>query len=144
MLHEVSESEAEKHSGYGADGAGLEGVHILVVDDDPVNLNAMTGLLRTRGCHAVGASTPEQVERLLTHDNSFDLVLMDDMLHDDITGFDIAKNLVATLSPRRIIMVTGNVSAARLLEIRDGGFELLTKPVDYYVLRKALVDAIVE
>jgi signal transduction histidine kinase/CheY-like chemotaxis protein len=144
VLLDVSESGVEKQSGIEADSTALEGIHILVVDDDPVNLDAMTGLLRTWGCHAVGASTPEQVERLLAHDNSFDLVLMDDMLHDEISGFDIARNLEATLSPGRVIMVTGNVSAVRMFEIRDAGFELLTKPVDYYVLRKALVDALAE
>jgi two-component system, sensor histidine kinase len=142
VLIEVSESEVDKQSGIETDSTVLEGIHILVVDDDPVNLDAMTGLLRTWGCHAVGASTPEQVERLLTHDNSFDLVLMDDMLHDEVTGLDIARNLEATMSPGRVIMVTGNVSAVRMFEIREAGFELLTKPVDYYVLRKALVEAI--
>lgn len=144
VLLDVSESGVEKQSGIEADSSALEGIHILVVDDDPVNLDAMTGLLRTWGCHAVGASTPEQVERLLAHDHSFDLVLMDDMLHDEISGFDIARNLEATLSPGRVIMVTGNVSAVRMFEIRDAGFELLTKPVDYYALRKALVDALAE
>lgn len=144
VLLKVSESQVEKNLGIEADSAVLEGVRVLVVDDDPVNLDAMTGLLRTWGCHAMGAATPEQVERLLVHDNSFDLVLMDDMLNDEVTGFDIARNLPATLSPGRVIMVTGNVSAARLFEIRDGGFELLTKPVDYYVLRETLIGAIAD
>lgn len=143
-LLDVSDADVKEQSGLEENLAALEGVHILVVDDDPVNLDAMTGLLRTWGCHAVGASSPEQVERLLTHDNSFDLALMDDMLHDEVSGFDIARDLAKSMSPKRIIMVTGNVSAPRLREIREAGFELLIKPIDYYVLRQALLEALVD
>lgn len=143
-LLDVSDVGISEQSGLEENLAALEGVHILVVDDDPVNLDAMTGLLRTWGCHAVGASSPEQVERLLTHDNSFDLALMDDMLHDEVSGFDIARDLAKSMSPRRIIMVTGNVSAPRLREIREAGFELLIKPIDYYVLRQALLEALID
>jgi DNA-binding response OmpR family regulator len=82
------------------------------------------------------------VERLLAHDNSFELALLDDMLHDDVSGFEIAKELANAMSSKRIIMVTGNVSASRLREIREAGFELLIKPIDYYVLRQALLEAL--
>lgn len=119
----------------------LEGVRILVVDDDASIVDAMTGLLRTWGCSAISASSPEQVERLLSYEADFDLVLLDDMLHDDIMGLDLAIMLSEKLPKERIIMATGNVSGSRLAEIRDAGFEVLVKPVDYQVLRRAIVDA---
>lgn len=125
-----------------ADEISLERRRVLVVDDDTDILHAVEGLLRTWGCHAVGAASPDQVERLLKHDQRFDLVLMDDMLHDDMSGLDLALELTSWLPSHRVIMVTGNVNGARLATIREAGFEVLVKPVDHQLLRKALMDAL--
>lgn len=119
----------------------LAGVRTLVVDDDPAILDAVTGLLRTWGCQVVSAESPEQLERLLATDHDFELVLLDDMLHDEVTGLDIARNLLQHLPRQRILLATGNVSSVRLNEIREAGFVVLVKPVDYYVLLQALQDA---
>lgn len=125
-----------------ADEVSLERRRVLVVDDDTAILQAVEGLLRTWGCHAVGAASPGQVARLLKHDQHFDLVIMDDMLHDDMSGLDLALELTSILPTHRIIMATGNVNGARLATIREAGFEVLVKPVDHQVLRKALMDAL--
>ena len=119
----------------------LAGVRTLVVDDDPAILDAVTGLLRTWGCQVVSAASPEQLERLLATDREFELVLLDDMLHDEVSGLDIARSLLQHLPRQRILMATGNVSSVRLNEIRAAGFVVLVKPVDYYVLRQALQEA---
>lgn len=120
----------------------LERRRVLVVDDDTDILHAVEGLLRTWGCHAVGAASPDQVERLLKQDDDFDLVLMDDMLHDDMSGLDLALEMTSLLPRHRIIMATGNVNGARLAAIREAGFKVLVKPVDYQLLRQTLTDAL--
>lgn len=119
----------------------LEGLRILVVDDDASIVDAMTGLLRAWGCSVISASSPEQVERLLGYERDFDVILLDDMLHDDLMGLDLALKLTEFIPRQRIIMATGNVSGSRLAEIREAGFEVLVKPVDYLVLRRAIVEA---
>jgi len=119
----------------------LEGLRILVVDDDPAIIDAMTGLLHTWGCLVVSASSPQQVERLLRYERDFDVVLLDDMLHDDLMGLDLARRLTEIFPAQRIILATGNVSGSRLAEIRSAGFEVLVKPVDYLVLRRAIAEA---
>ena len=119
------------------------GLRILIVDDDASILDAMTVLLRTWGCSAISASSPEQVERLLSYESDFDLVMMDDMLHDDVMGLDIAIRLSEKIPKQRIIMATANAASARLAEIKSAGFEVLVKPVDYEVLRRAIVKAVV-
>lgn len=119
----------------------LEDLRILVVDDDASIVDAMTGLLRAWGCSVISASSPEQVERLLGYERDFDVILLDDMLHDDLMGLDLALRLVEFIPRQRIIMATGNVSGSRLAEIREAGFEVLVKPVDYQVLRRAIVEA---
>lgn len=124
------------------DHSTLEGRRVLVVDDDTDILQALEGLLRTWGCEAVGAASPEQVDRLLKYDTQVDLVIMDDMLHDDKSGLDLAMELMPMVPQRRIIMATGNVNGARLSEIRDAGFKVLIKPVDHQVLHRTLIDAL--
>lgn len=136
-MEEVSDDEMDTIQ---MDFAGLR---ILIVDDDASILDAMTGLLRTWGCSAISASSPEQVDRLLSYESDFDLVLMDDMLHDDIMGLDIALQLSAKIPKQHIIMATANAASARLAEIKAAGFEVLVKPVDYEVLRRAIVKAVV-
>lgn len=125
-----------------AEDVSLEQRRVLIVDDDSAILHAMEGLLRTWGCHAVGAASPDQVERLLKHDPHVDLVLMDDMLHDDMSGLELALELTSVVPRERIIMATGNVNSARLATIREEGFEVLVKPVDHQVLRQALMNAL--
>lgn len=134
------EMNEKKNDSIQMDFAGLR---ILIVDDDVSILDAMTVLLRTWGCTAISASSPEQVERLLTYESEFDLVLMDDMLHDDVMGLDIAIRLLEKIPKQRIIMATANAASARLAEIKSAGFEMLVKPVDYEVLRRAIVKAVV-
>lgn len=134
---EVNEDEA------GTMQMDFAGLRILIVDDDASILDAMTGLLRTWGCSAISASSPEQVERLLSYESDFDLIMMDDMLHDDVMGLDIAMRLSEKIPKQRIIMATANAASARLAEIKSAGFEVLVKPVDYEVLRRAIVKAVV-
>lgn len=140
IAEEAKEEQALSHADQSE--GDLTGVRTLVVDDDPAILDAVTGLLRTWGCHVVSAASPEQLERLLANDNEFELVLLDDMLHDEVTGLDIARHLLRQLPRQRIVLATGNVSSARLNEIRAAGFNVLVKPVDYYTLRQALQEAI--
>ena len=119
------------------------GLRILIVDDDASILDAMTGLLRTWGCSVISASSPEQVGRLLSYESDFDLIMMDDMLHDDVMGLDIAMRLSQKIPKQRIMMATANAAGARLAEIKAAGFEVLVKPVDYEVLRRAIAKAVV-
>jgi signal transduction histidine kinase len=119
------------------------GLRILIVDDDASILDAMTGLLRTWGCSVISASSPEQVGRLLSYESDFDLIMMDDMLHDDVMGLDIAMRLSQKIPKQRIIMATANAAGARLAEIKLAGFEVMVKPVDYEVLRRAIAKAVV-
>ena len=64
------------------------------------------------------------------------------MLHDDMSGLELALELTSVVPRERIIMATGNVNSARLATIREEGFEVLVKPVDHQVLRQALMNAL--
>ena len=124
------------------DDTRLRDRDILIVDDDASILDAMAVLLQTWGCHTIRASSPDQVDRLMSHGEPFDLVLLDDMLDDRLSGLDIANKLAAIMPRRRIIMATGNANSARITEIRNAGFKVLIKPVEYTVLLKNLLEAL--
>lgn len=122
------------------DHSRLQNRAVLVVDDDESILDAMTVLLQTWGCHATRAMSSEQVDRLVSSGGRFDLVLLDDMLDNQLSGLDIAVRLVEIMPKERIIMATGNANSARLGQIRDAGFNVLVKPV----VAKDLLEALVE
>ena len=58
-------------------------------------------------------------------------------------GLDIAMRLSQKIPKQRIIMATANAAGARLAEIKLAGFEVMVKPVDYEVLRRAIAKAVV-
>jgi two-component system, sensor histidine kinase len=140
-LQETEESEVTAKLDV-LDDMRLRDRDILIVDDDASILDAMAVLLQTWGCHTIRASSPDQVDRLVSHGDPFDLVLLDDMLDDRLSGLDIANKLAAIMPRRRIIMATGNANSARITEIRNAGFKVLIKPVEYTVLLKNLLEAL--
>ncbi|ALO45112.1 hypothetical protein PS2015_426 [Pseudohongiella spirulinae] len=124
------------------DHSRLQNRDVLVVDDDESILDALTVLLQTWGCHTTRATSSEQVDRLMSSGGRFDLVLLDDMLDNQLSGLDIALRLADIMPRERIIMATGNANSTRLGQIRDAGFNVLVKPVDAKDLLEALVDGL--
>jgi signal transduction histidine kinase len=121
------------------DDSRLQGLDVLIVDDDASILDALSVLLQTWGCHTVRAASAEQVARL--HDNGyrFDIALLDDMLDDKLSGLDVALMLSELMAKERVIITTGNANSVRLTEIRTAGFKVLVKPVEYQAMLRALL-----
>ena len=111
---------------------------ILVVDDDVSVLDALSGLIRDCGGLPTTASNLEDVKRLQKDGEHFDAAILDDMLHEEHSGLDIAVLLSGTMNPNRILITTGNTDTRRLDKIRHEGFEVLTKPVDYLRLQQVI------
>lgn len=139
---EDSPAPAANESRAGGDHSRLQNLAVLVVDDDESILDAMTVLLQTWGCHATRATSSHQVDRLIESGERFDLVLLDDMLDNQLSGLDIAMRLSDIMPRKQIIMATGNANSGRLAQIRDAGFKVLVKPVDAKDLLEALLDGL--
>jgi len=101
----------------------------------------MERLLRTWGCPAISASLPEQVELLLSYESYFDLIMIDDMLHDDVVGLDIAMRLSQKIPEQRIIMAIVKAASARLAEIKSAGFEVLRRRLSLWGHQRTLLRA---
>lgn len=111
---------------------GLNGVTILAIEDEPVQLNAMKQLFTGWGCEVVpAASTAEALTRVVELKRMPDVIVADYRLRDEMNGVQAIMTLRAGLG-RTIpgIILTGDTEPARLREAKASGFELLHKPVD--------------
>jgi CheY-like chemotaxis protein len=111
---------------------------VVVIDDDPLALGAMNGLLRSWGCQVV-ATLSETAARseLARLGRRADLIICDYRLADGANGIDAIERLRAG-SAIPALLVTADVTAECYEAARAGKFILLHKPVRPGVLREAL------
>lgn len=112
---------------------------VVVIDDDPLVLEATVGLLRSWGCKVVAAeSYTAALDGLASIGRRPDLIVCDYRLPEGATGIDAIKSLrsafeiPALLISGDPISPSGNALA---------GYHLLHKPVDPTTFRAALIDA---
>jgi len=108
----------------------LAGMRVLVVDDDPQILDALSGLVQDWGGEVFAQSSFAAVRTLVESQGAPTLAILDDMLNDDTSGLDIALYLREAMPQERILIVTGNTVDERIRVLRESGFEVLIKPVD--------------
>ena len=108
---------------------------VLVVEDHPVNLMVMEGLLHNLGCSVVIARDGEQALQLLqSPQQGFSLVLMDIQL-PDIDGYRVYRRYAqfcadTGIPPRPCIAVSASASAAGQQRWQQAGMQgFMSKPV---------------
>ena len=113
---------------------------VVVIDDDPLVLEATEGLLRSWGCRVVTAeSYGEAMTKLFQLRQRPDLIVCDYRLPEGPTGVDAIEMLRDAFEiPALLISADANSppSAAR-----QGGYHLLHKPVNAAAFRAALIEA---
>lgn len=120
---------------YGDPEISQEGIEVWAVEDDPNVSTALELQLRTLGCRPKMASCDQDVRQLADGGKLPQLVLIDDMLEEGVSGLEIAKWLrserlsSATSDGTQIVLLTGNADVERLEAIRQSGFRLLQKPL---------------
>ena len=118
---------------------------VIFVDDDEVLCDTLTKILRRRGFDAEGYG---EAERFLTeafdlrhsHSGQPDLVITDLQLKSDkMQGMELIKELVARDISSEILVVSGNLSSADLLQaMMTGASDWVAKPFDYFTLMPKL------
>ncbi|MEO7943328.1 MAG: ATP-binding protein, partial [Marmoricola sp.] len=133
----------------GAEGLGrtggtvdrsLEGVKILVVDDEPRNLFAMRTLLQRNRADVTAVESGAEALDALERMPEFDIVLMDIMM-PVMDGYDTIRAIRASEKYRllTVIAVTGKVMAGERKRCLDAGAnDYVPKPVDESELIGAL------
>ncbi len=122
------------------DVVNLEGVSILVIDDDRDVLEGMRKLLSAWGCKVLLAESAEQaIDVLSKSDNQPSIVFADYRLRQNRTGVEAVQTIFEELNEDiPAVIITGDTSPDRLREAKASGFRLLHKPVTPAVLRATL------
>jgi len=112
---------------------------VLVVEDNPVNLELVAALLESEGCGVIVAETADVSLRLAATERP-DLILMDIQL-PGMNGHDATRRLKADPATAGIPVVALTAHAMRGEEARarEAGFDaFLTKPIDTQAFRETL------
>ena len=106
--------------------------HVLIVDDNPVNLTVASGLLEPLQMHVDTAKSAAQAIDMI-HDVKYDLIFMDHMMPevDGVEATHIIRQLVPSYNDVPIIALTANaIGSAREMFIREGMSDFVAKPID--------------
>lgn len=115
---------------------------ILVIDDDPVQLNVAKSLLGMLGYSvAVAGNGQSGLEYLRNH--SVDLVLVDMIMPSGLDGLDTVRSIVEVLPQQKIVVVSGYAESERLdktLKLSGGTF--ISKPFSLQTISVAIHKAL--
>jgi two-component system, sensor histidine kinase len=115
---------------------------VVVIDDDPLVLEATNELLSSWGCQVICAqSFDEALNQLVKIRRRPDLIVCDYRLSEGETGVDVIAGLRNAFEIPALL-ISGDSSAPESEDAHDS-YQLLRKPVNAQVLRQALVGACV-
>jgi CheY-like chemotaxis protein len=113
---------------------------VVVIDDDPLVLEATGGLLRSWGCQVIAAeSYGEAITRLAEIRRRPDLIVCDYRLSHGTTGIDAIESLRDAFEiPALLISGDANLPSSDAV---PEGYCLLHKPVNAAAFRAAVLNA---
>ena len=119
--------------------AGLDGVRVLVIEDDGSAREAIRELLASWGCHVEAAQTLEQARVLLRNGAIPDVIVSDFRLGDGSNGLSAIASL-RDLAGHDIpaCLMSGDTDGALMQAAKAAGLTLLHKPVRPAKLRSLL------
>jgi CheY-like chemotaxis protein len=113
---------------------------VVVIDDDPLVLEATGGLLRSWGCRVVTAeSYGEAMMKLSEIGQRPDLIVCDYRLPEGPTGVDAIEMLRDAFEIPALLISADSSSPPSA--VGQGGYHLLHKPVNAAAFRAALIEA---
>ncbi len=125
------------HQSAAEPGATLHGTRVLVVDNDPTALDAMTAVLSGWGC-VVDAAANGEAACTAMRGSGAALWLLDYHLDDGDTGIALHARLVAEFGERATLILSADDSVELRREVLEHGLALLAKPVRPLALKSVL------
>jgi CheY-like chemotaxis protein len=114
---------------------------VVVIDDDPLVLEATGGLLRSWGFQVVAAeSHAEAMAQLAKQGRRPDLIVCDYRLSEGARGTEVIEQLRSAFEIPALL-ISGD-AAAPLADTDTSSYNLLHKPLDAAKFRAALADAL--
>ncbi len=120
----------------------LEGVRILILDDDPLCAAAMKQEFQDQGALVSAASTIPAARAAVDASGPPEVMVVDYDLSNGDTGLKFVEAMRAKGAQSSVVMVTGSTNAEAIAALRGSGLPWLTKPVDPTALRSTLIHAI--
>jgi signal transduction histidine kinase len=118
----------------------LDGKVVLIIDDDAMNLEGLSGLLASWRCRVATAATCEEaLVRFAADERVPDVIICDYHLSNGATGYEVIARLRGRFGQSvPAFLMSGDTSPECLREARASGFQLLHKPVPPMKLRLML------
>ena len=116
---------------------------VVVIDDDPLVLEATGGLLRSWGCCVVTAQSCEEALVRLAETEAGrrpDVIVSDYQLSRGLTGVDAIERLRSAFGKIPALLVSADATSPPC-EVGPRAYDLLYKPVNAERFHAALVDA---
>ena len=110
--------------------SGYESLHVLIVDDDQINLQVLENQLRIENYEITRANNGKEALDAVNSGTSFAIILLDIMM-PKMSGFEVCRIIRETHPPNLlpIIMLTANNQVSDLVEgMQSGANDYLTKP----------------
>lgn len=112
------------------DSRQLQGIRVLLVEDDLAAREALTQLLKIDGAEVVGTELGKTALDIAGRD-AFD-VLLTDLGLPDLPGYVVIHRIVRLAEPRPyVIVITGASEVDRRLAMEAGADVVLTKPLEW-------------
>jgi DNA-binding NtrC family response regulator len=114
---------------------------LLVIDDDLVSLELLSGALAQPGLEILVASDPKQA--LDIFEARRPRIVLTDLNMPDIDGLEVLDRIMAVDPATDVILITAHDSPQTAVEaIRKGACDYLTKPVSIQALRERVAELV--
>ena len=137
VLPMVAELEDKPSLPAGEDVA-LQGLRVLVVDDEASVRDSMAQVLEGLGCEPRVAANSSEALSMLGEWLPM-LALVDYRLREDLNGLQVIEILREQVPDLPGYLITGDVSAFQVEAAREAGIEILHKPLSLEQLRTVLL-----
>ncbi len=115
----------------------LPGVHVLVVDNEPLALTALQKVLEAWGCRVSTARDGVGAEAAVESDTA-DVWLFDYHLDDDDTGVALHERLARRHGAQPTVILSADHTEAVRRTVHEAGLPLLMKPLKPLALKSVL------
>ena len=133
------EAPAQPREPASAAGAPPPAGTVLLVEDDADVIEIARAYLREIGYSVKQAASARAGLDILDHEGEVDLLFSDILMHGDMNGLDLARE-VRRRFPAILVLLTSGYSSSAQAAIRQG-FEVLQKPYDLAALKRGLAAA---
>lgn len=116
---------------------------VLVIDDEPQQLELVRAALTQDGIEIFSASGPEEGLKIFAREHPHIVLL--DLMMPTMSGMEVLERMVAADPGANVILMTAHYSTDSAVEaIQKGAYDYLTKPLDVLSLQARIATLLAE